>query len=607
MVADNLRVMACAPAEGAPGDLARNTRAVLARVRQAQAAGAELLVLPELCLCGSGLGSLFAHETLLAACAQAAHTIAAACAEMTCVFGLPLGHQGRVYSALAIAREGAIASFVLKGCLTAQQKAVFDPGFAGMVSFLGQRLPCATEGSLELGGHGQRQARVLFYDDFIARDRARAGENNCALYILPALTPAVAGGLGGMPETLAALSQGGAALAYANAGANESTTDLVYAGEAALVQGGRVLAAAPPFAGEAAVAELALAGCQHDAPAATGEHSLNPRVPFAPPEGPKRAAWCREALEIAARGLATRMARIGATSATLGVSGGLDSAIALLITCQAFDILNLPRASIHGYSLPGLGSSPRTRGNALRLLGALGLEEREIDLTGSILRHFEDIGQDPATHDAAYENAQARERTQVLMDLANRLGGLMVGSGDLSELALGFTTYGGDHMSMYGVNAGLYKSAIRLIIHQHALDAGDGALRDTLLDILATPISPELLPGQDGQITQRTEDLLGPYELNDFMLHHFLKDKAAPRAILDRALAAFGGCYSREDILSRMRSLFTRFFRNQFKRNCLPDGPAVLGVSLSPRGGFSLASDVQAQAWLAEIDLQAKA
>ncbi len=234
----------------------------------------------------------------------------------------------------------------------------------------------------------------------------------------------------------------------------------------------------------------------------------------------------------------------------------------------------------------------------MRLMAALGLPPREINLCASVRLHFRDIGQDERVYDAAYENAQARERTQVLMDLANRLGGLMVGSGDLSELALGFTTFGGDHMSMYGVNAGLYKTAIRLILRRYAQDTDDPLLRAVLRDILNTPVSPELVPAREGRITQRTEDILGPYELNDFFLHALLGLNRSPGQILEEALAAFAGGYSKEDLLGRLRAFYRRFFRNQFKRNCLPDGPSVLGVSLSPRGGFALPSDFAAGLWL---------
>ena len=605
MVREPLIIMACAPDAGAPGDVRQNTEAVLRRVAQAKARGAQLLVLPELCLSGSGLGSLYLHQTLAEACEKAALSVAAACGKMRCVFGLPLLDDGRAYSALALAEGGVITRFALKRGLKDDQKAVFSPGYQGTIGFDGRTLPCGTEGEMTIDAEGFDRVRAVFPDDLAEHLEKINGNGERTVYALPGLEPAIAGRMGLLAPALAALLPRGAVLAYANAGANESTTDLVYAGDAAIMQDGRLLSTAAPFTGEVAAAEIHSGQRQADNPPADSESlpmDRDSRQPFAPIAGPRREAWCRDALEIAARGLAARMQRIGAQAATLGVSGGLDSAMALLTTRRAFDILGLPRSGIHGYSLPGLGSSARTRGNALKLLEAMGLAPREIDLKASILRHFEDIGQDPMVHDAAFENAQARERTQVLMDLANRLGGLMVGSGDLSELALGFTTFGGDHMSMYGVNAGLYKSAIRLIVRQCAADAGAGSLRDTLLDILDTPISPELLPGQGGQIAQKTEDLLGPYELNDWMLHHFLADRASPRQMLEKAQAAFGNEYSRDEIISRMRALFKRFFASQFKRNCLPDGPMALGVSLSPRGGFSLASDASARAWLDAVD-----
>lgn len=536
---------------------------------------------------------------------KAAFEIAAACGSMRCVFGLPVwdGPSGLPYNALALVEEGRIAALVFKQNLQAHQLPFFRPAAMGRMILDGRAVPCSPEDHLHVGKDGRSLVLVRFFDDLEPR-RVMFKGIKPSLLVLPALTPAQACLTSLQPVALKSRPLGGCALVYANAGSAESTTDLVYPGDAVICQEGQALDTAEAFSGGAAVADVSLDSVHKK----TFEQGFGVRVPwdmqmpYAPKEGALRALWCRDSLEIAARGLATRMGRIGIKAATIGVSGGLDSTMALLVTKRAFEILDLPTTTLYAYSLPGLGTSGKTKENAIRLMEAMGLVPRAIDLSTSIHQHFSDIGQDEDVYDAAYENAQARERTQVLMDKANQVQGLMVGSGDLSELALGFTTFGGDHMSMYGVNAGLYKSAIRLIVHQAAHDTKSPGLRQVLLDILDTPISPELLPGEGGQIVQKTEELLGPYVLNDFFLHVFLTQGASPQLLLTAARNAFGGEFKEEEILDRMHHFFNRFFKNQFKRNCLPDGPNVLGVSLSPRHQFTLASDASPSAWLAAID-----
>lgn len=593
-------VMAAAPAFGAPGDVGKNRDAVLARVREAREAGARLLALPELCLTG-GCGDLMRHQALQDACRQAALRIARETGGMLCVFGLPLCHEGRLYNAAAVARDGRMLAFVVKQNLGRPDRALFEAACPEGINLGGETIPCLPEGRFRLPGEPGTDAWVAFYDDLAFLDGRELPEDRGAVLALPARLPARAGGRSPLLLRLAALSSSGAAVAFANAGANESTTDAVYDGLCAVAAGGET-DACPPFSlGAAALAwrpappEVALR-----VPEIPGM-PCDPRMPYAPPEGEARAEWCRDCLEIPARGLAARMARIGARALTLGVSGGLDSAMALLVARRALQINELPVSGLFACSLPGLGSSRRTRDNALELMRALGLPEREIDIRESVRLHLRDIGQEEGLYDAAFENAQARERTQVLMDKANQLSGLMAGTGDLSELALGFTTFGGDHLSMYGVNGGLYKTAIRLVIGHLARQEGNTRLGNVLRDILDTPVSPELLPPREGAIAQKTEDILGPYLVNDFFLHHFLTDGPAPGALLERAERAFAGEYGR-DVLAGMLERFTRrFFRSQFKRNCLPDGPAPLGVSLSPRGFFAMPSDMSAGAWLGTI------
>ncbi len=437
---------------------------------------------------------------------------------MALALGLPVMIEGQVYNAAAVIWEGAVQGLVLKRNLSWQERQLFSPG--DQVALSGW--PCP----VHVGDQGYftlpdgRRLQVCFLDDI-----KKAG--SAELLALMGALPARAGGRQSLRHRLSACL-GEAVGAWANAGLAESSTDQVYDGQCLMLARGLVLRSSAHFGGEAY------------------PFAPDPRMPYAPLPGAARAAWCREALEIAAQGLALRMKRIGARGITLGLSGGLDSAMALLTAKRAIDILGLPLETIYAYSLPALGSSQRTRDNAMRLMAALGLPAREIDLCASVRQHFRDIGQDERVHDAAYENAQARERTQVLMDLANQTGGLMIGPGDMSELALGFTTYGGDHMSMYGVNAGLPKTAIRLIVAQAAQDTDNKALQAVLQDILDTPISPELIPGEGGSIRQRTEDILGPYILNDFFLFHLLTHRLAPGELLEKALAAFAGEFDRQ-------------------------------------------------------------
>lgn len=334
-----------------------------------------------------------------------------------------------------------------------------------------------------------------------------------------------------------------------------------------------------------------------------------PRTPFVPTDPTRRAASCEEILDLQAAGLKTRLAHTGTHSAVIGLSGGLDSTLALLVTVRAFDMLGLPRTGVHAVSMPGFGTTGRTKSNAERLAEQLGVDFRTIAIGEAVRAHFADIGHDPSVTDVTYENAQARERTQVLMDLSNELGGFVIGTGDLSELALGWATYNADHMSMYGVNAGVPKTLVRHLV-SHAADSLGGETAAILHDILDTPVSPELLPPTgDGEIAQCTEELVGPYELHDFFLFHMMRYGFAPGKIYRMACRAFAEpgvdgapAYEPATILFWLRTFYRRFFAQQFKRSCLPDGPKVGSVSVSPRGDWRMPSDASAALWLEEID-----
>lgn len=454
------------------------------------------------------------------------------------------------------------------------------------------------------------------------------------------------------------------AYVYANAGEGESTTDLVFSGENLIAENGSIVASTPLLSRGMAVADVDLEkltaerrrsntwragerGADHlrtidfsftgAEPGFPGEGAsvvesahpaapsvedaellLNsaldvlrpaPRAPFVPVDPARRASCCEEVLDLQAAGLKTRLAHTGTRSAVIGLSGGLDSTLALLVTVRAFDMLGLPRTGVHAVSMPGFGTTGRTKSNAERLAEQLGVDFRTIAIGDAVRAHFADIGHDPSVTDVTYENAQARERTQVLMDLSNELGGFVIGTGDLSELALGWATYNADHMSMYGVNAGVPKTLVRHLV-AHAADSLGGEVAVVLRDILETPVSPELLPPSgDGEIAQCTEELVGPYELHDFFLFHMMRHGFTPGKIYRMACRAFAKpaedgapAYDPETILFWLRTFYRRFFAQQFKRSCLPDGPKVGSVSVSPRGDWRMPSDASAALWLEEVD-----
>lgn len=421
---------------------------------------------------------------------------------------------------------------------------------------------------------------------------------------------------------------------YASAGFGESTTDLVFAGSALIAENGVILAESERFSlsEQLTISEIDLQNLRHDRLATTSFMQAAPRrgadvpalIPFErpacdtaacvrltrpvdahpfTPKGDALAARCEEILHIQVSGLAKRIRHARARTAVVGISGGLDSTLALLVCAMTFDALGIPRDRIIGITMPGFGTTGRTYANAVSLIRSLGASFREIPIKAACLQHFADIGHDASRHDVTYENSQARERTQILMDVANGENGLVIGTGDLSELALGWATYNGDHMSMYGVNASVPKTLVKYLVEWVARHKVDEASRRTLLDIVDTPISPELIPADDqGNIQQKTEDLVGPYELHDFFLYHFLRFGASPAKIYFLAQIAFGARYTPEIIKKWLHTFFRRFFQQQFKRSCLPDGPKVGSVSLSPRGDWRMPSDASAALWLKEIE-----
>ncbi|NLM49880.1 MAG: NAD(+) synthase, partial [Clostridiaceae bacterium] len=412
------------------------------------------------------------------------------------------------------------------------------------------------------------------------------------------------------------------AFIYSSAGSGESTTDLVFSGHNLICENGLLLAESKPFEETTIYADIDLDKISFERARLNTfdieENDYNEvyftlpvkelnlirkfsPLPFVPQNRENLTERCEEILSIQSTGLVTRLKHTNIKKAVLGISGGLDSTLALAVTVRAFDKLGLPRKNIIAVTMPAFGTTQRTKSNAKEIIGSYGCTYLEIDISETVKKHLKDINHDENTHDITYENAQARERTQVLMDIANKYNALVIGTGDLSELALGWATYNGDHMSMYGVNCSIPKTLVRHLVSYEAQRA-QGNLKKALLDILDTPVSPELLPPKDGEISQKTEEVVGPYELHDFFLYYFIRFGYPPKKIYRIAKTAFSGAYDDETIKKWLKVFFTRFFQNQFKRSCLPDGPKVGTVSLSPRGDFRMPSDASCCAFLKEIE-----
>ena len=416
---------------------------------------------------------------------------------------------------------------------------------------------------------------------------------------------------------------------YSSSGEGESTQDIVFGAHNMISENGSLLAEAEKFANESVYADIDIDRIcserrrmstfvvDEDKAAAEGytcvrcpqlisrELKLDrffDKAPFVPYDKNEREARCEEILDIQTYGLKKRLEHTGCKSAVIGISGGLDSTLALLVTVRAFDLSGLDRKGITCVTMPCFGTTDRTYNNAIKMSEKLGATLREINIRKSVKQHFEDIGHDEAVHDVTYENGQARERTQILMDIANQSGGIVIGTGDLSELALGWATYNGDHMSMYAVNASVPKTLVRHLVRYYADTCEDQKLAEILLDILDTPVSPELLPPKDGVISQKTEDLVGPYELHDFFLYYMLRWTFPPKKIFRLAQNAFAGEYDDETILKWLKTFYRRFFMQQFKRSCLPDGPKVGSVAVSPRGDLRMPSDASAALWMKELE-----
>jgi len=636
--------VACASPELRVADVDFNGSQILTAMDMATSRGASIILFPELSLTGSTCADLFTQSLLLERTLDVVQTLASGTAKSNihAIVGLPISFHGRLYNCAALLGEGKILGIVPKVYLPMRGEFYEGRWFTSGV--------CLVTTELIIGDQGVPFGKNLL---FMAKDNSDfiLGVEICEdLWAVepPSGGIALAGGTiivnpSASNELLGkstyrrdlVKSQSARCLSgyvYASSGPGESSTDVVYSGHCMVAENGTILAESERFHFDTQIiyADIDLDRIHHerlchssfsDGVATQDFHYVdcltlgkepssepidllrpNSPTPFVPSDHDERASTCREIFSIQSTGLAKRLNHLGATRVVLGISGGLDSTLALLATARAFDVLKLERRGILAVTMPGPGTSVNTKSNAEDLARLLHVELRVIPIHAAVSQHFKDIGHDPNILDVTFENTQARERTQILMDLANKIGGLVVGTGDLSEAALGWCTFNGDHMSMYHINIGVPKTLVRFLIEWCADEEFIGETTTVLRNICLTPISPELLPvGKDGELKQQTEELVGPYELHDYFLFQMVRHGHSPSKILYLAELAFENLYDRATIMRWLEVFIKRFFSQQFKRSSMPDGPKVGSVALSPRGDWRMPSDASAEAWLTEL------
>ena len=609
-------------------------------MRQASEKGVQIIAFPELSVTGYTCLDLFAQQTLLNGAEAALLQLVSNTADLDIltIVGVPLRTENRLINAAVVFQKGAIRGVVPKTYLPNYKEFQEQRWFTSATELRESTISIGKE-EYPMGSHllfrsGRLTAGIEICEDLwvpVPPSSLLTMEGANIIFNLSASNELI-----GKHAYLRSLicQQSARCMAgyvYASSGFGESSTDLVFAGNGIIAENGNLLAESPRFTMEEqlVISEIDIETLQNDRQVNTSfmygtsglpkekaqvvdfqvripdGFSLTRPVdphPFTP-SGEALKERCEEIFHIQVAGLAKRLVHAHAQTAVVGISGGLDSTLALLVTVMTFDALKMPRGQIIGITMPGFGTTDRTYTNACDLIRSLGATLKEIPIKEACLQHFRDIDHDPSVHDVTYENSQARERTQLLMDVANQKNGLVIGTGDLSELALGWATYNGDHMSMYGVNGSIPKTLVKYLVEWVANHKVDDASRLTLLDIVDTPISPELIPAdENGNIKQKTEDLVGPYELHDFFLYHFLRFGSYPSKIYFLAQKAFAGIYDNATVKKWLYTFFRRFFQQQFKRSCLPDGPKVGSVSLSPRGDWRMPSDAVSRLWLEEIE-----
>ena len=609
-------------------------------MRQASEKGVQIIAFPELSVTGYTCLDLFAQQTLLDGAEEALLQLVSNTADLDIltIVGVPLRTENRLINAAVVFQKGAIRGVVPKTYLPNYKEFQEQRWFTSATELRESTISIGEE-EYPMGSHllfrsGRLTAGIEICEDLwvpVPPSSLLTMEGANIIFNLSASNELI-----GKHAYLRSLicQQSARCMAgyvYASSGFGESSTDLVFAGNGIIAENGNLLAESPRFTMEEqlVISEIDIETLQNDRQVNTSfmygtsglpkekaqvvdfqvripdGFSLTRPVdphPFTP-SGEALKERCEEIFHIQVAGLAKRLVHAHAQTAVVGISGGLDSTLALLVTVMTFDVLKMPRGQIIGITMPGFGTTDRTYTNACDLIRSLGVTLKEIPIKEACLQHFRDIDHDPSVHDVTYENSQARERTQLLMDVANQKNGLVIGTGDLSELALGWATYNGDHMSMYGVNGSIPKTLVKYLVEWVANHKVDDASRLTLLDIVDTPISPELIPAdENGNIKQKTEDLVGPYELHDFFLYHFLRFGSHPSKIYFLAQKAFAGIYDNATVKKWLYTFCRRFFQQQFKRSCLPDGPKVGSVSLSPRGDWRMPSDAVSRLWLEEIE-----
>lgn len=588
-----------------------------------------LLVFPELSLTGYTCGDLFYQDTLLNQAKEEVNQIKDYTddKEVIVVLGFPYECDGVLYNTSAVIQRGKLLGLVAKTNIDSHEARYFSrgPEIAVKVDFMGEEVYFGSKLLFEC-----KNMPDFIFEVGIGINWIKQCSSKATVIANISASEEVIGRADYRRQYVESQSMGlTCGYVYAEAGQGESTTNSVYSGHNLIAEDGVILKESEPFEYKLIYSEIDLGKLkskrkrlnrttnQNDLDYVSipyyfskeviedKEYKLSRRInpsPFIPEDDKERERMCKDIITIQAMGLRRRLSHIGSNCAIIGLSGGLDSTLALLVMDRAFDMLGLDKKGILAVTMPGFGTSDRTYNNARSLASSLGATTMEIAIRDAVRQHFKDIGQDIDNHDITYENSQARERTQILMDLANMHNGLVIGPGDMSELALGWTTYNGDHMSMYGVNSSVPKTVVRLLVEYVANTTDNKGLSLVLKDILDTPVSPELLPLRGKEVSQRTEDFVGPYLLNDFFMYYILQYGFAPGKIYRLANEAFEEEYSSEEILKWLKVFYKRFFSQQYKRSCLPDGPKISDLSVSPRGGLVMPSDANAYLWLEELN-----
>lgn len=616
-------------------DTVYNAEKIIEAIRLANDEDVSLLVFPELCVTGYTCGDLFGHRTLLDAAKKAVLAIAEATKgiPMLIFIGAPIRNNNKVYDTAIAIYDGEILGMIPKKNLAnygesyeARQFSVLeDESWDASYALDGEiYIPFSTKILFTAPDIPEFAVACEIGEDLMAIESPATAHAKAGANIIVNLA-ASAEIVGRAAKRCLAVSAASAKLVcaylYANAGCEESTTDGVFSGHSMIAYNGKLLCEKKPFETgmQTAIIDVQTLADERmkkntypstdmkdyalvdfDMPVKETETPKYPKRPFIPTDKNEFEERAESIINIQAYALKKRIAHSWAKTAVIGISGGLDSTLALLIAARAMDLLGRDRKDIISVTMPCFGTTQRTKSNAVLLAEALGTTVRTVDIKRAVSVHFEDIGHDENNHDVTFENAQARERTQVIMDIANQTGGFVVGTGDLSEVALGWSTYNGDHMSMYGVNADVPKTLVRYLVAYFA-STMEGEAKACLLDILDTPVSPELLPAKDGEITQKTEDIVGPYDLHDFFLYYTIRKGYTPEKLYRVATCAFEDEFDGETVMKWMKKFYSRFFTQQFKRSCVPDGPKVGSVALSPRGDWRMPSDAMATAWLGEL------